>query len=109
LGVASLCRFPKKSGKNKGIHCRFACFASKKNKNKLHFFLLTNRSTKCQSGISGRRFPGFAVSGNNIGQLVPLWQVQRCWYRSWLGNNPATIGATGYYIAVFRKNVFRIR
>tara|TARA_Y100000766_G_scaffold250930_1_gene234260 strand:+ start:768 stop:1001 length:234 start_codon:yes stop_codon:yes gene_type:complete len=77
--VASLCRFPKKSGKNQGIHCRFACFASKKIKNGLHFFLLTNKLTKCQSGINGRGLPGFAISGNNRGQLVPRWQVQCCW------------------------------
>tara|TARA_B100001029_G_C14706087_1_gene257509 strand:- start:30 stop:188 length:159 start_codon:yes stop_codon:yes gene_type:complete len=36
--VALLCRFLKKSGKNKGIHCRFACFASKKIKSGLQFF-----------------------------------------------------------------------
>tara|TARA_Y100001934_G_scaffold202541_1_gene238727 strand:+ start:529 stop:744 length:216 start_codon:yes stop_codon:yes gene_type:complete len=71
--VASLCRFPKKSGKNQGIHCRFACFAGKKIKNWLHFFLLKNRLTKCQSGINGRGLPGFANSGNNGGQLLPLW------------------------------------
>ena len=41
--MASLCRFPKKSGKNQGIHCRFACFASKKIKNDLHFFSLIKR------------------------------------------------------------------
>tara|TARA_B100000676_G_C17360855_1_gene475700 strand:+ start:102 stop:314 length:213 start_codon:yes stop_codon:yes gene_type:complete len=69
--VASLCRFPKKSGKNQGIHCRFACFASKKNKNGLHFFLLTNWLTKYQSGISGKELPGFAISGNKKEQFVP--------------------------------------
>tara|TARA_Y100001935_G_scaffold173375_1_gene143217 strand:+ start:327 stop:542 length:216 start_codon:yes stop_codon:yes gene_type:complete len=71
--VASLCRFPKKSGKNQGIHCRFACFASKKIKNELYFFLLTNKLTKCQSGINGRGLPGFAASGNKKGQFVPHW------------------------------------
>jgi hypothetical protein len=73
LGVASLCRFPKKSGKNKGIHCRFACFAGKKIKNGLHFFLSTNWLTNHQTGIDGGGLPGFAVSGNNRGKLVPHW------------------------------------
>jgi len=107
--VALLCRFPRKSGKNQGIHCRFACFVTKKIKKRAPFFLSTNWLTKCESGINGRGLPGFAISGNNRGQLVPLWQEECFWYRPWLGDNPAIIEVTGYYIAVFRKNIFGIR
>jgi len=65
LDVALPCRFLKKSGKNRGVHCRFGYFGKKKIKNKLHFFLLTNWLTKHQIGIDGGELPVFAVSGNN--------------------------------------------
>ena len=71
--MASLCRFPKKNGKNKGTRCRFARLVSKKIKKTDIFFYLTNWLTKNKRGISGGGLPGFAVSGNNRGQLVPRW------------------------------------